>query len=270
VVLQKGVDICFALLSQAVLSGVLSSPITGLAFFVAGLVIAISFLFITIDFVMTKIQTFLAIGMGFFFFGFGGSTWTRTYVERYFAYAVSSGVRLMTQYFLIGIGLTLSGGWLAAAQNAPWSLDGVKAGWYVMFSAILFAILCWRGSAIAAQLLGGGPNLSHSEVFHAMGTAVQAGIASALVASSAGGAAAAVGAANGPVASIPASSGGASSPGTGRTPASAPPASANGAGRNGGSGTMQAASAAASAFHSAGSGGTHQVHPPVFNGFGRD
>jgi hypothetical protein len=104
VVLQRGVDIGFALLGQSALSGVLQGPVVAFAFILAAFVIPLSFLIITIDFVVTKIQSFLALGMGFFFLGFGGSSWTRTYVERYFAYAMSTGIRLMVQYFLIGDG----------------------------------------------------------------------------------------------------------------------------------------------------------------------
>ena len=70
----------------------------------AAVVIVVSFVVITVEFVVTKVQTFLAMGMGFFFLAFGGSTWTRTYVERYFSYAVASGVRLMTLYFLVNAG----------------------------------------------------------------------------------------------------------------------------------------------------------------------
>lgn len=263
VVLQRGIDITFSLLGQSALSGVLMDTTTALCFVAAAFVVGLSFAMITIDFVVTKVQTFLALGMGFFFLSFGGSSWTRTYVERYFAYAVSSGVRLMAQYFLVGTGLVLSNVWLGQAQHAPWSLDGVKAAWIVMFGAMLYAVTCWRGSAIAAQLLGGGPNLSHSEVFQAMGTAVQAAAAGALIASGvASGAGAVMGA--GSAASAGSSAAGATGAAASSTPASKPPSN----GSSGGSNGYQAASAAAGVLHSAGSGGSHQVRPPAFSGFG--
>jgi P-type conjugative transfer protein TrbL len=268
VVLKQGLEICFALLHQSVWGGVVMNPLTAAAFLIAALAIAASFLVISVEFVLSKIQTFLALGMGFFFLAFGGSGWTRNYVERYFAYAVSSGVRLMANYFLIGAGLAVSKAWLASATSAPWSLDGVKVAWNVMLSAVVFAVIAWKGSAIAAQLLGGGPNLSHGEVFHAIGTAVQVGATAALVASGVG---SAVGGAMGGVAS----SGGAvkaasaASPGNGgMTPASKPPSS-NGSGAMGAR-AYQTGAAMAGAFHGAGSGGSHQVHTPSFRGFGND
>jgi P-type conjugative transfer protein TrbL len=267
VVLKSGLDICFALLHQAVWSGVTMDPLTAAAFLIAALAIAASFLAIAVEFVMSKVQTFLALGMGFFFLAFGGSGWTRSYVERYFAYAFSSGIRLMANYFLIGAGLAVSSAWLASATNAPWSFDGVKVAWNVMFGAVLFAVIAWKGSAIAAQLLGGGPNLSHSEVFHAIGAAAQVGATAALVASGVGsgvGAAMGAGSASGAVKGASAAS-----PGSGGSaPASRPPSS-NGSGAMGAK-AYQTGSAMAGAFHGVGSGGSHQVHTPAFRGFGND
>jgi type IV secretion system protein TrbL len=268
VVLQQGVSICFALLGQSALSGVLMAPVTAIAFVVAALAILFSFLFITIDFVFTKVQTFLALGMGIFFLGFGGSGWTRTYVERYFAYAVSSGVRLMANYFLIGAGLVFANVWLTQAQAAPWTIDGVKQAWIIMAGAILFAAIVWKGSAMAAQLLGGGPNLSHGDVFHGIGAAAQAGVAAALIASgvgSAAGVAVGGGAAGSAVSGAAGGGGGAAATGGGNTPSSKPP---GGGSRSNGVGAYQAASATIGAVHAAGSNGSHTVQPPSFRGFG--
>jgi hypothetical protein len=183
---------------------------------------------------------------------------------------MSTGIRLMTQYFLIGAGLVLSSTWITQAKNAAWSIAGVKQAWLVMFGAVLYAVLCLRGSAIAAQLLGGGPNLSHSEAFHAMGSAVQAGVTAALVASGIGAGAAAVGIGGGGAAAAAGSSGasaataGGGAAGAGSTPASQPPSGSNGNGF--GAKALQAAQSASGALHSVGSNGTHQAHPPQFKG----
>jgi type IV secretion system protein TrbL len=262
-VLSKGIGIAFALLGQAGVAGILADPLTAISMVIAAVCIVAAFTFITVEFVVTKVQTFLALGMGLFFLGFGGSSWTRNYVERYFSYAVSSGVRLMTSYFLIGAGMVLSNSWLSQANSAPWTIAGVKSAWIIGISAVLFAAICWKGAAMAAQLLGGGPNLSHNEIFHAMGTAVQAGVTAGL---GAAGVAAGVGGAGAGVSGAAAakSGGSAASPGGASTASSRPPG-AGGAGSRGPS-VYQSASAAASAIHSLGGGGSHQVHPPTMNG----
>ena len=154
VVLVRGVDIAGAMLGQALKSGLLADLLTGVAMVIAAVVILISFLVITVEFVITKIQTFLAMGMGLFFLAFGGSTWTRTYVERYFSYAVSSGTRLMTLYFLIGAGFNLSQNWIGLAAQAPVSSSGVLACWIIGAGAVIYAMICWRGPAVAAGHFG--------------------------------------------------------------------------------------------------------------------
>lgn len=266
VVLTQGVTIAGGLLWQAMQNGMMLDVATSIALVAAALIILLSFLVITIEFIITKIQTFLVLGMGIFFFAFGGSKWTRTYVERYFAYAFSSGIRLMTLYFLIGAGFQVSNSWIAQAQNAPWTQSGVMSAWIIMAGAVIYGMICWRGPAIAAQILGGGPNLSHNEVFSAIGTAVSAGAAAALIASGAGGAIA--GAAGGAAASSgggAVSSGGAAAPAAGRTPTSSP--SGGGAAVNGFA--SAAARAGGTLQGMGGSGGGHVVRPPNFNGFGQ-
>ena len=244
-VCQRGVDIAGAMLSQAMTSGLFTDLLTGITMTFAAVVILISFVVITTEFVITKVQTFLAMSMGLFFLGFGGSTWTRTYVERYFSYAVSSGVRLMTLYFLIGAGFTLSQNWIGLAKQAPLTTDGVMACWIIGAGAVIYAVICWRGPAIAAGLLGGGPNLSHNEIWGAMGTAVQAGMSAALVASGIGSAAGG------------AMAGGAMAGGAGASmsvSATAPSAVGAGSASSGAFSGAAAASQASGALQTAGSG----------------
>lgn len=256
VVLQRGFDIVGAMLLQALKSGLLADLLTGIAMVLAAIVVLISFVVITVEFVITKVQTFLALGIGFFFLAFGGSTWTRTYVEKYFAYAVSSGVRLMTLYFLLGTGFTLSATWIATAQQAPLSPAGVLACWVIGCGAVIYAMICWRGPAIASGMLGGGPNLSHNEIWGAMSAAMQAGVSTALIASGVGSGAGAAGAAGGGAAAAGGASmaGGATAPSATGGGAAAAGAGGGGGGARGGSQAV-AAIGAGSGSGSNGSGG---------------
>lgn len=238
VIVVRAFDIVGAMLTQALKSGLLTDLLTGLAMVLAAIVVLISFVIITVEFVVTKIQTFLAMGMGLFFLGFGGSTWTRNYVERYFSYSVSSGVRLMTLYFLIGAGFNLSQNWIALAAQAPVSQAGVMACWIIGVGAVIYAMICWRGPAVAAGILGGGPNLSHNDIWGAISVAAQAGVSAALIASGIGSAAGAGAAAGG----------GAAASGASMKAGATAPSAANGASATAGShatasGTSQAAGA---------------------------
>ena len=85
-------------------------------------VIFIAYLAIAIQFVVAMVESYLVIGAGVIFLGFGGSRWTAAYVERYIAYAVSVGMKILVLYLLIGAGMTVSQGWIAnCAQNAATS-----------------------------------------------------------------------------------------------------------------------------------------------------
>jgi type IV secretion system protein TrbL len=262
VILTKGLTIAGTMMGQATLNNVMAQPLTGLAVLFAAAAIFVSFCVITIKFVLVQVQTFFALGMSTLFLAFGASTWTRTYVERFFSYAVSSGIQLMVLYVLVGNGMTLSNTWIQQAQAAPWSIAGVQACWVIAAGAVIFGVLCWNNAAMAAMLLGGGPNLSHGEVFGAMATAVSAGVTTALVASGIGTALGAAGLGGGAAAS---SAGvttaiGASAPTSGAMPAVRPAAAMQSA--------AYAGSTVAGVLSSMNHGSGYSVSPPSFRGFG--
>jgi type IV secretion system protein TrbL len=247
----QGLTIAGQLLATGFKASLFSDLLTGAAMVIAAGVIVISFLVITCEFVVTKVQTFLALGLGFFFLGFGGSKWTRTYVERYFSYSTASGVRLMTLYFLVNAAQAVSQNWVNLASQAPLSAGGVLACWAIAAGAVIYAVICWRGPSIAAGILGGGPNLSHNEIWGAMSAAVNAGVSAALIASGVAAAAGGAGAAAG----VASASGGGATMTAGAAPTAAGASAASGAGA---SQAAAAGSHASSAIAAASSNGNHQ------------
>jgi type IV secretion system protein TrbL len=262
----EGLTIAGKLLATGLTAGLLTDLLTGLAMIIAAFVIVIAFGIIVIEFVITKVQTFLAMGMGFFFLAFGGSTWTRTYVEKYFSYAVASGVRLMTLYFLVNAATSLASTWETLAAGAPLSSNGVLVSWGIAFGALLYGVICWRGPSIASGILTGGPNLTHNEIWGALATAAQAGVSAALLASGIGSAAGAAGAA-GSVASASGGGGATMAAASAPTAAAGPSAASAGSSASGGSKAAAAASHASGALTAAGSNGNHSNgSAPQFGG----
>jgi type IV secretion system protein TrbL len=255
VILQQGFNIMGNMLTTALKAGIFNDLLTGLSIAFAGLVVLFSFLIVTVEVVLTKVQTFLALGLGVFFLGFGGSTWTRNYVERYFSYAISSGVRLMTLYFLVGVGNQMAVIWNGLANNAPLSQAGVYACWEISAGAVIYGILCWRGPAMAAGMLGGGPNLSHNEVWGAMSAALQAGTTAALLASGVGSGAGAAAAGGGAAAGGASMAAGATAPSAAGGGAAAAGAGAGGGGARGGSQAVAAIGAGGSGSKNGSGGG---------------
>ncbi|HEX3682123.1 MAG TPA: P-type conjugative transfer protein TrbL [Bryobacteraceae bacterium] len=274
--LLQGFKIFGALLGQAMLSGLMTDFPTAIALILAAFIICVSFLVICFQFIVTKIQTFLALGMGVIFLGFGGSRWTTPYVERYFAFCVASGVKLMALYLLAGAAWPLTNAWITQARSAPFSPAAVEAAWLISCGAVLYAGICWYGSSQVSAMLGGSPNLTHSDFIAFMAPAVSAGVSAGLIAAGvatggttavAGGAVGAAGA--GGSGATAAGTSAASNPSGAAPPQPAPQggSSPNGShGSQGASAVGSLAQTAASAISRAPHGG-HHASPPQFNGF---
>ena len=97
------------------------------------------------------------------FLGFGGSRWTTPYVERYIGLGVSTGVKIMILYMLIGVGLNLSGGWLDEAVGIGTSPNPSMTGFDVMGAALIFMMLCWQVPKLFAAVSAALP-LSRVEI----------------------------------------------------------------------------------------------------------
>ena len=255
ILLQQGVTIACSLLGTSVGVGALFDFTTAVALILAAVVILLSFLVICAEVVLTQVQATVCLGIGYLFLGFGGSRWTAPYVERYFAFTVATGTKLMVLYCVAGAAWPLTAQWIVSAAKAPLNMSGIETSWVIMASAILYALICWKIPNMAAAILGGSPNLTHSDflafVAPVVSGAVGAGLAAAGIATggaalpAAGAAAAGAGAGGGAIA------GGASSP------SGAMVLQAAGGVASAGAGTLQGMA------HSGGGGGS----TPHFNGF---
>jgi type IV secretion system protein TrbL len=153
------------------------------------LAVYIGFLIIAVNFVITTIESFITIGAGYIFLGFGGSQWTRPYTERYISLAVSVGTRLMLLYMLMGLGVTLTKTWTtqvgglqtlngctvsaivnsqtcSSSTPAP-SSKAVASDMTTFFSilagAVTFIGVCLFSPRFAASILSGAVSLTGNE-----------------------------------------------------------------------------------------------------------
>jgi type IV secretion system protein TrbL len=225
-IVALGLNIAGTMMGQAAQIGSLADLLTGLGMLVAAIIIVGAFTALAIFFVIVKVQTFVAIGAGLILLGFGGSQWTRVYVERYIGYAVTAGIKLMMVYFLVGTGWALAGGWVATAQAAPNSKAGVMACLLIACGACIYAAICINCSSFVAGMMSGGPNMSHREVLGIVSAGVGAAVSTAMMATSVanlGGTAAAAIAATGP-----GSAGGGAPSSSPVVPPTAPPSPSSG------------------------------------------
>src|SRR5438477_1232176 len=121
-----GVNMSVDLLYSLKGADFLTSFASSMALVFCAVLIFIAYLAIAIQFVVAMVESYLVIGAGVIFLGFGGSRWTAAYVERYIAYAVSVGMKIIVLYLLVGAGMTLSQGWIAVAQHAAASREPAR------------------------------------------------------------------------------------------------------------------------------------------------
>jgi type IV secretion system protein TrbL len=167
-VLVRGLNIAGNLLSGAANSGWMGSFGTALALVFAALLAFLAFLGLTVQLVVTLVESYLVVGAGFIFLGFGGSRWTAPYVERFIAFAVSTGVKVMVLYLLLGAGMALTNTWEAAATAVPGSPSPAVDALDIAASAVILLMICWNAPKLAASILGGSPSFTGGD---AVGTA---------------------------------------------------------------------------------------------------
>jgi type IV secretion system protein TrbL len=256
-VLVRGLNIAGNLLSGAAASGWLGNVGSALALVFAALLAFLAFLGMTVQLVVTLVESYLVVGAGFIFLGFGGSRWTAPYVERYISLAVSTGVKVMVLYLLMGAGMSLTDGWVAAATAVPTRPEPAVDALDIAASSVLLLMICWNAPKFTAGILGGTPAFTGGDAVGTAGalaqgallagTAVAGGAALGAKAFAASGAMStgqaagmgAGGAASGGAGAAPrpSSGGGGGSPSAGSSggQAAPPPASSNGSNGGGGS-----------------------------------
>lgn len=262
-VLVRGLNITGTLLGGAASSGWMGNFGAALSLVFAALLAFLAFLGLTVQLVVTLVESYLVVGAGFIFLGFGGSRWTAPYVERYIALAVSTGVKVMVLYLLLGAGLTLTNGWVAAATAVPGSAEPAVDALDIAASSVLLLMICWNAPKFTAGILGGTPAFTGGDAVGTVGalaqgallagTAVAGGVALGAKLLAAKGATMAVGQAAGMGAA------GASSMGGGGGTSGMGGA---GAGSGGGS-SPKPSLGGGGASASAGSNGSTQVAPPA-------
>src|SRR6267154_953518 len=159
-----GVNMCVDLLYSLKGADFLTSFASSMALVFCAVIIFIAYLAIAIQFVVAMVESYLVIGAGVIFLGFGGSRWTAAYVERYVAYAVSVGMKILVLYLLVGAGMTVSQGWIQVAQTAATSIDPARTGFDLAAAAVMFLCVCWMSPKISSAMLGGVASMSGGDL----------------------------------------------------------------------------------------------------------
>ncbi|MGA2214771.1 MAG: P-type conjugative transfer protein TrbL [Bryobacteraceae bacterium] len=163
-IFMQGLSLAGALMDGASTSAFFTNPGTSLALAFAALLIVISYTFIAINFIVTLVESYLVVSVGFIFLGFGGSRWTAPYTERYIGLAVSIGIKIVLLYCLIAAGFDLSVGWLNEAQGISTSARPAMTAFDVMGASLIFMMCCWQIPKLFAAVIGGSPALTGGDL----------------------------------------------------------------------------------------------------------
>jgi type IV secretion system protein TrbL len=177
-----GVNTSVDLLSAASDAGFLTDMGTALTLVFCAVVIFIAYVAVAIQFVVALVESYLVIGAGVIVLGFGGSRWTAPYLERYLAYAVAVGLKILILYLLVGAGMTLSQGWAQVATVIGKSAEPARTGFDLAAAAVMFLAVCWMSPKLASAILGGTTALTGGDL---AGVGVGLGVATATVGMSA-------------------------------------------------------------------------------------
>lgn len=131
---------------------------------VSRLVVIGAFLFVAAQVVLSWVESYVALAGGVLFLGFGAFRGTAQYAENYLNYLVFLGIRLFLLYLLLGIGITILQGSLAALPPAMLPKQMAE----VMAMAVIFAVLVLRIPNSAASRVAGGAQMGIAQALRSL------------------------------------------------------------------------------------------------------
>jgi type IV secretion system protein TrbL len=197
-VFVQGLKIAGTMMAAASDSGFLLHMGSGLTIIICALVILLCWALVTLSLILTWVESYVALSVAYIMLGMGGSRWTREYVSRYIALVVSVGLKILTLYCVVAVGMNMSNDWITEAGKVSLissATSPVLVAFDVLVGTFIFALLTWNLPRIVSTVLGGGPSLGHGEVVGVALMGAQAGMMTASFVGSGGAGAAGGGAA---------------------------------------------------------------------------
>jgi type IV secretion system protein TrbL len=191
-IMMQGIQIVSDLFTKVSTTDLLTQPGGAITTILAACIVLASYIIITLHYVVTKLEAIIVMSAGYIFLGFGGSRWTAPYFERYISLAVSTGVRLMLIYLMLGVFRTVSNNWIAT-MNGYTADEPITQIFPTLMSMLLFAFASWMipkmAGSIAAGTLGmGGGDLVGMAAEIGKGVALGAATVAAVAATGGAGA----------------------------------------------------------------------------------
>jgi type IV secretion system protein TrbL len=145
--------------------------------FAIAIVIIICYIVIAFQFIMAQVEGYIVISTGMLYLGFGGSRWTSSYVERFLGTAVSTGIRIMVIFLIVGLGQQLTNSTWSPAVAAilpkvlAGDLPGAADSAFLLVAGItIFTALALRLPKVVSSVISGSPSLSGGDLAGGVGS----------------------------------------------------------------------------------------------------
>jgi type IV secretion system protein TrbL len=194
-IMAQGIQIVSDLFTKVSGTALFTQPGGAITTILCACIVLVSYIIITLHYVVTKLEAIIVMSAGYIFLGFGGSRWTSPYFERYISFSVSTGVRLMLIYLMLGVFRTISNNWIAT-MNGYTADQPISQILPTLMSMLLFAFASWMIPKMAGSLASGTLGTGAADLVGLgaeIGKAAALGAASIAIAAASGGAGAVAG-----------------------------------------------------------------------------
>lgn len=157
-VVDTGLKLAGKILSTGTNLGLLSNGSIGAALssVLASIGIVIAFAVIAGQLLVTLIESYIVVSAGVLFLGFAGSSWTKTFAEKFLSYCASVGTKLFMTYLIIGVGQSLASQWVNLITANMVATDYLS----VFMQSLVYLFIAWQVPSMASSMLTGGTNMT--------------------------------------------------------------------------------------------------------------
>lgn len=163
-VIDLGISTAAQMLEKIKDMSLFDSPMTIVVAGLSALGMVIAFTIIAAQLMIALIESYIIIGAGVLFLGFGGSRFTTDFAHKYICYAFANGVKLFMLYLILAIGMAQAETWGALLSTAQ--LNNIFA---VLGASLVLAFLSFQIPGLAASMLSGAPSLTAGSAAQSMG-----------------------------------------------------------------------------------------------------
>lgn len=162
-ILQTGVNFVSLLHSNIPWAAMLAPPVTFTVSF-SSLLILLSYVIVAGQFMVTIVESYIATSAGILMLGFAGSRFTAQFADKYFAYAIGVGLKLLMCSVVVALGEGITTD-LSSAMAAPGFFTVTNGALFSNLSelvgiSLIYAFMAWYIPQLASSLASGSVGMT--------------------------------------------------------------------------------------------------------------